>query len=207
MAELSATPGDEGFVPRRPATGDALLSSSGQIAAQMFLERSRYYLSGEYLPKLRRCADALPNELVWHRANDSSNSIGNLLMHLAGNVRQWIAAGIGGQSVERDRAVEFSARDGPSAQSLISNLESALADADAVLAQLSADDLTRPCTIQGRETTVLAAIYHVVEHFAMHTGQIVLLTKAHAPGSIHFYDDSDRTARPLWGGAEGIREV
>jgi len=163
---------------------------------EIFLERSRHYLSGEYLPKLRHCVATLPNELVWHRANDSSNSIGNLLMHLAGNVRQWIGAGIGGQSVERD---------GPPAQSLISNLESALADADAVLAQLSADDLTRPCTIQGRETTVLAAIYHVVEHFAMHTGQIVLLTKAHAPEAIHFYDDSTPTARPLWGGTEGNR--
>jgi uncharacterized damage-inducible protein DinB len=205
MAELSATAGDEAFVPRRPATGDALLSSSGQIATQMFLERSRYYLSGEYLPKLRHCVAALPDELVWHRANDSSNSIGNLLMHLSGNVRQWIVAGIGGQPLERDRAAEFSARDGPPAQSLISNLESALADADAVLAKLSTDDLTRPCTIQGRETTVLAAIYHVVEHFAMHTGQIVLLTKAHVPGAIHFYDDSDRTTRPLRGGEEGIR--
>ncbi len=79
MTELSATTGDEGFVPRRPATGDALLSSSGQMAAQMFLERSRYYLLGEYLPKLRHCVAALPNELVWHRANSRS-----LRLHAAG---------------------------------------------------------------------------------------------------------------------------
>jgi uncharacterized damage-inducible protein DinB len=176
-------------------------------SAEIFLERSRYYLSGEYLPKLRHCVSALPGEVVWARANESSNSIGNLLMHLAGNVRQWIVAGIGGHPVERDRAAEFSARKGPSAQSLIDNLESALTDADAVLAKLTADELTRSCTIQGRETTVLAAVYHVVEHFAMHTGQIVLLTKAHAPGAIHFYDDSDGTAGPLWGGAEGIRRA
>ena len=171
--------------------------------AGIFLERSRYYLSGEYLPKLRHCAAALPNEAVWQRSNESSNSIGNLLMHLAGNVRQWIVGGIGGQPVERDRAAEFSTRTGPSARALLRDLEAAVAESDAVLAGLSEEDLVRSCTIQGRETTVLAAIYHVVEHFGMHTGQIVLLTKARAPDAIHFYDDSGWTARPLWGGTEG----
>ena len=147
----------------------------------------------------------MPHEAEWERANESSNSIGNLLMHLAGNVREWIVGGVGGKPFDRHRADEFATRNGLPVESLVTNLENALAEVDAVLAELSADDLNRPCTIQNRETTVLAAIYHVVEHFAMHTGQIVLLTKAHAPGAIHFYDDSDRTARPLWGGAEGIR--
>jgi hypothetical protein len=58
--------------------------------------------------------------------------------------------------------------------------------------------------MQERDNTVLTAIYHVVEHFAMHTGQIVLLTETYAPDSIHFYDDSSGTAQPLWGGGEGI---
>ena len=186
----------------RDGTGSAL----GIVnPAGTFLERSRYYLSGEYLPKLRHCAAALPDEALWQRANESSNSIANLLMHLAGNVRQWIVSGIGGRPVERDRAAEFSARTGPSARALLGDLEAAVAESDSVLAGLSEEDLVRPCTIQGRETTVLAAIYHVVEHFAMHTGQIVLLTKARAPGAISFYDDSGWTARPLWGGDEGTR--
>lgn len=172
-------------------------------AAEIFLERSRYYLSGEYLPKLRHCVAALPDQMVWQRTQESSNSIGNLLMHLAGNVRQWIVGGIGGQPVTRDRPLEFSTRNGLPARALLTDLEAAIAESDAVLAGLSEADLARPCTIQGRETTVLAAIYHVVEHFGMHTGQIVLLTKACAPGAIHFYDDSSWTARPLWGGAEG----
>jgi len=85
----------------------------------------------------------------------------------------------------------------------IASIQRVVADAFGV----SVDDLARPCTIQARETTVLAAIYHVVEHFGMHTGQIVLLTKERVPEAIHFYDDSDGAARPLWGGGEGIREI
>jgi len=174
-------------------------------AAEIFLERSRYYLTEEYPAKLRHCIAALPEGAIWQRANESSNSIGNLLLHLAGNVRQWIVGGVGGKPVERDRPAEFAARDGPEAAELLENLESAVREADNVLADLSADDLERPCTIQGRETNVLAAIYHVVEHFAMHTGQIVLLTKACVPGAIHFYDDSGWKAAPTWGGREGMR--
>lgn len=176
-------------------------------SAQIFLERSRYYLSSEYLPKLCKCVEVLPPEMIWRRANESSNSIGNLLMHLAGNVREWIVAGIGGQPVARDRAGEFAARHGLPAMALIHELKKAVAEADQVLAGVSVDDLACSCTIQARETTVIAAIYHVVEHFAMHTGQIVLLTKERAPEAIHFYDDSDSAARPLWGGGEGIREI
>jgi uncharacterized damage-inducible protein DinB len=174
-------------------------------SAQIFIDRSRYYLTEEYLPKLRQCLAGMSDEVIWQRANEQSNSIGNLLMHLAGNVREWIVGGVGGKPFDRHRADEFAARDGLPLRGLMSHLGTTLAEADDVLANLSADDLARPCTIQNRETTVVAAIYHVVEHFAMHTGQIVLLTKAYAPGSVHFYDDSDGAARPLWGGQEGIR--
>jgi uncharacterized damage-inducible protein DinB len=171
----------------------------------LFLERSRYYLAGEYPEKIRQCVAALPAEELWKRSNESSNSIGNLLLHLAGNIRQWIVGGVGGTPVQRDRAAEFAARDGPDARTLLDDLESAVRDADAVIAGLSESDLVRSCTIQGRETSVLAAIYHVVEHFAMHTGQIVLITKERAPESICFYDDSVANATPLWGGREGMR--
>ncbi|MEO7502296.1 MAG: DinB family protein [Gemmatimonadaceae bacterium] len=172
---------------------------------QEFLERSRYYLAEEYPVKIRRCVAALPEGAVWKRANESSNSIGNLLLHLAGNVRQWIVGGVGGLPVTRDRPAEFAARDGPDAATLLAGLESAVREADAVMAGLTEADLLEPRTIQGRETNVLAAIYHVVEHFGMHTGQIVLMTKASVPGAIRFYDDSVGNATPTWGGKEGMR--
>lgn len=176
-----------------------------QSTAQAFLERSRYYLAEEYPTKIRQCVLALPDGAVWDRSNESSNSIANLLLHLAGNVKQWIVGGVGGFPVTRDRPAEFAARDGPDAATLLESLESAVREADRVIAALSEGDLLESRTIQGRETTVLAAIYHVVEHFAMHTGQIVLMTKASVPGAIRFYDDSVGNATPMWGAKEGMR--
>jgi uncharacterized damage-inducible protein DinB len=176
-----------------------------ESTGQEFLQRSRYYLAEEYPAKIRRCVAALPEGAVWMRVNESSNSIGNLLLHLAGNVRQWIVGGVGGVPVTRDRAAEFAARDGPDAATLLESLEAAVREADTVIAGLTDADLLQPRTIQGRETSVLAAIYHVVEHFGMHTGQIVLMTKASVPGAIRFYDDSAGNATPTWGGSEGMR--
>jgi len=167
-------------------------------AAEIFLARSRYWLTKEYPIKLRHCANALPADVVWARPNDDSNSIGNLLVHLSGNVTEWIVGGVGGQTVERYRAGEFARTDGGDASELLDKLESVLRQADAVLAGLTERDLPRSITVQARETTVLGAIYHVVEHFAMHTGQIVLLTKIYAPGAIRFYEDAGGLARPTW---------
>ena len=81
---------------------------------------------------------------------------------------------------------------------LLENLEAVLKEADSVLTNLSEQDLQRSLVLQDRDTTVLAAVYHVVEHFAMHTGQIITLTKLYAPGKIHFYEDAGGLARPTW---------
>src|SRR5688572_12217679 len=177
------------------------------MAEQSFLERSRYYLASEYPAKIRLAVASLPDEIVWRRPGEECNSIGNLLLHLAGNIRQWIVGGIGGRPVDRDRAGEFAARDGYSAGQLLTGLDAAVRDADAVLATVSEPELQRTLRIQGRETTVLGAVYHVVEHFSTHTGQIILLAKMYAPGSVRFYEDSGGLAVPLWGGAEGRKDA
>jgi uncharacterized damage-inducible protein DinB len=167
-------------------------------AAALFLERSRYFLGTEYLTKLRSAVDALPADALWWRPNEPSNSVGNLLLHLTGNIRQWIVRGVGGAPGSRDRAAEFAARTGPPAPVLMADLESALAEVDRILSALTPAELLERRTIQGREVTVLEAIYHVVEHFALHLGQIVLVAKLHAPGAIKFYEDAGGLARPIW---------
>jgi uncharacterized damage-inducible protein DinB len=176
-------------------------------APEIFLSRSRYWLIKEYPIKLRHCVDALPRAAVWARPNEGSNSIGNLLVHLTGNVTEWILGGVGGQTITRDRAGEFEQKDGADASTLLDNLEAVLREADSVLASLTAQDLERSIMIQGRETTVLAAVYHVVEHFAMHTGQIILLTKTYAPGKIHFYEDAGGLAQPTWHRGSALDEA
>jgi uncharacterized damage-inducible protein DinB len=166
--------------------------------ADLFLDRSRYYLRVEYRIKLRRAVEALPPEALWWRPNEQSNSVGNLLLHLAGNVRQWIVAGVGGAPNIRDRAAEFAAREGDTGRALLERLEAVVDEADAVIGRLGPADLVERRTIQGREMTALEAIYHVVEHFAMHAGQIFFMTKERVPGAIRFYEDAGGLARPVW---------
>ncbi len=166
--------------------------------ALLFLAKSRDLLSIEYRTKIGLAIGALPAGALWHRPDSSVNSPGNLLLHLAGNVRQWIVGGVGNDPIARDRAGEFAARDGADAATLLSALDVVLAEADAVIGRLTSADLTSRRTIQDREVSVLEAVYHVVEHFAMHTGQLILLAKELAPGSIHFYEDAGGVARPLW---------
>ena len=166
--------------------------------ATTFVAKSRAYLSDEYRIKLRRAVEALPAGLLWARPNAASNSVGNLLLHLEGNVRQWIVSGVGGERDVRDRAAEFSATGAYTATELLARLERALEEADAVLARLPAEALMQPRQIQGRDVTVLDAIYQVVQHFALHLGQIILVAKAASPGAVRFYEDAGGLARPIW---------
>lgn len=165
---------------------------------RQFLERSRHYLATEYRTKLRRAVEVLPADAIWWRPNDQANSVGNLLIHLAGNMRQWIVSGVGGAPGHRNRAAEFTAREGAASDVLLADLDAAISEVDAVIATLGESDLARRLTVQGRDVSVLEAIYHVVEHFSLHLGQIVYIAKLHAPGAVQFYEDAGGLAKPLW---------
>ena len=172
--------------------------SSVSDLGSLFLERSRYYLVTEYRTKLRLAVEVLPPDLLWWRPNEQSNSVGNLLFHLIGNIRQWIISGVGGAPDTRNRAAEFAVREGPSSVTLLAELERALADVDQVLSTLTPDTLAERRVIQGRDVTVFEAVLNVVQHFSHHVGQIILIVKLHAPGAIQFVEDADGLARPLW---------
>ena len=163
-----------------------------------FLDRARYFLGTEYRTQLRLAVEALSEDALWWRANEQSNSAGNLLLHLNGNVRQWILGGVGRQANERHRAEEFAARTGPPAATLLADLDRTFDEVDRVLASLADADLLELRTIQGREVTVLGAIFHVTEHFSGHLGQIILLAKLRAPGAINFYENAGGLATPVW---------
>lgn len=153
----------------------------------MFLEQSVAYLKDEYQPKIERAIEPLTIDQIWWRPNDASNSIGNLMLHLAGNVRQWIVGGVGGGAVRRDREHEFQTREQLGASELSRQLRAAVDDACAVISAVTEIQLAEPRQIQRFDTTVFGAIYHVVEHFAMHTGQIILLAKAQTGRDVGFY--------------------
>ena len=166
--------------------------------AQTFIAQARSLLSDDFLPKIERCLEELSDEDVWWRANPESNSIGNLLLHLAGNVRQWIVSGVGGAPDERVRQQEFDQRSGITQAELLARLKEVLKRADAALAALDLSCLLETRRIQGNDVVLLEAIFHVVEHFSMHTGQIILLTKMLKGGDLKFYDFSSGRPEPVW---------
>ena len=149
---------------------------SKDVAAQ-FIAESRRYLSADYLPKVERCLDALTDEDLWWRSGEESNSIGNLLLHLDGSTRMWVISGAGGAPDRRDRQSEFDAREGVSRAELLARLRATVAEADEVLARVAHDTLLEQRHIGDYDVTVLGAILHAVEHFAMHAGQIIMLAK------------------------------
>jgi uncharacterized damage-inducible protein DinB len=150
------------------------------------------------LQKIERCVEQLSDGEVWWRSGEESNSIGNLILHLCGNARQWIVSGIGGATDTRARQSEFDERSLISRADLISHLRQTLQEVDAVLASFPTAAILEQRTFQGTEETVLDAIFHVVEHFSMHTGQIILLTKMLAQSDLRFYDFSTGVPRADW---------
>jgi uncharacterized damage-inducible protein DinB len=130
-----------------------------------------------YLPRIIACLKQLSPKQIWWRPNEASNSVGNLVLHLAGNVRQWIISGLGGAPDVRQRDLEFTCRGSMARQVLVNRLRKTVAEACSVLGKLSPEDLARVHTIQKYRVTGMEAALHVTEHFSHHAGQIILLTK------------------------------
>lgn len=143
----------------------------------LFLSKSREYLTESYLPKIERALNAMSDDDMWWRPNEASNSIANLLLHMTGSIRYWVASVAGGAPSDRVREQEFKARAGQSRQELIDELAKAVRQADEVLAQLTEAQLLKTREDGEKAMTVLHAVYHGVEHFSMHTGQVLQLVK------------------------------
>ena len=131
----------------------------------------------KYLPRIVRCLQLLSEEEIWWRPNEASNSAGNIVLHLCGNIRQWIISGLGGTLDTRERDKEFSERGPISRRLLIGRLKKTVAEACETIVQIPDGAFSREYGIQGYRVSGLVAIAHVYEHFAYHTGQIIYLTK------------------------------
>ncbi len=164
-------------------------------AATLFLEHSRKKLFGEWWPRLRSVVEALNEEQLWWRPNEASNSIGNLLLHLNGNVRQWLVASFNRQEDRRNRPAEFAEKAGGPASEVLARLGATMDEAAAVLQHLTEEDLLTPMEIQGYHVTGLVAVYQVVEHFGLHYGQIVYIVKALEGKDLAFYKELNKTGR------------
>lgn len=137
---------------------------------------ARQTLAGA-LQKIAHCLDQLRDEDVWWRQHESHNSIQNILLHLCGNVQQWIVHGVGGTPDDRDRVREFAERQPLGKDELLARLRVTLAEADSALAAFPPERLLEPRRIQGFDTTVLAAVFDATSHFVGHAHQIVYITR------------------------------
>lgn len=153
---------------------------------RLFLDHSIAKLR-QYTDRIGTCLGKLDSGRIWMRGSEQENAIGNLVLHLCGNVRQWIVSGVGGQPDTRDRDAEFDARGGLAESALLQRLRETVEEAARVLSSVTADRLAERIVVQGYDVTVLEAIYHVVEHFSQHTGQIIFATKALTGEDMGFY--------------------
>jgi len=171
------------------------MATADDEISTLFLAFSREKLLNQYWPRMRGCVESLTDEQVWWRPNDSSNSIGNLMLHLNGNVRQWLVAPFDGSEDRRDRPAEFAERRTIPAAALVDALGGTIQRAADVLSRLTASDLRKTLHIQGYTVTGLDAVYQVVEHFGLHYGQIVYITKSLLGADLGFYRELNGTGR------------
>jgi uncharacterized damage-inducible protein DinB len=160
-----------------------------------FLKFSRAKLLDQYWPRLRACAESLSDEQVWWRPNENSNSIGNLILHLSGNVTQWLVASFAHKEDTRDRPAEFAQREAIPKAELLTLLGNTMDKAAATLARITELELAATYNIQGYTVTGLHAVYQVVEHFGLHYGQIAYATKLLQGRDLGFYKDLTKTGR------------
>lgn len=160
---------------------------------RLFLDSSVRRLK-QSTQRIEKCVTRLTEDQIWLRGHDSENAVGNLLLHLTGNVRQWIISGVGGTPDTRDRDSEFNAREGPSKSDLLAGLWNTVEEASGTIDSVTAERLATLVHVQKYDVSVLEAIYHVVEHFAQHTGQIIFATKLLTGEELGFYSHLKRPA-------------
>jgi hypothetical protein len=174
--------------------------SDKQLSADLVTEYAATKLE-DHLAQIRRCVGLLNREQLWRRVNAHSNSVANLLLHLNGNVRQWVIGGLAGREIVRDRQTEFDARDGAASgtagenagdgtgAAMVAALHGTLREACGVIRGMEEAHLAWDYVIQGYHVSGAAAVMHVLEHFAFHTGQIVTMTKAMLDVDLSLYDE------------------
>lgn len=174
------------------------MSKLPQTLAESCRQEASHLLS-QSLRKIEHCLGQLDEAQVWQRPFESGNSIGNQLLHLAGNLQQWAVSGVGGTEDNREREKEFAATGGLPKSELLFRLKEVVKRSDDVFENLSADQWLAPVTIQGFDVSVHAAISHTTTHFVGHTHQIILTTRLLLGDNYQFHwtPEDDRNTLPI----------
>ncbi len=145
----------------------------------------------ESIPRITQCLQVLNEDEIWSRSNTNTNPMGNLVLHLCGNVRQYLISSIGGQPDNRDRDSEFSLASRVSKETLIAELSKLQTEIEHVVSKISTQELLHTRSVQGFQMNGIQIIIHVIEHFSYHTGQIAFFTKQLKDVDLKFYGDLD----------------
>jgi hypothetical protein len=164
----------------------ASLHHNKTMTGELFISHSTKKLA-QMTGLIETCLGKLDSDRIWNRSGDAQNSIGNLVLHLCGNVRQWIGWSIGGQPDIRERDLEFSCSTKVVTTELLARLNATVGDAISILGSFPAERLTGRVPTQDGELTALEVIYQVVGHFQQHTGQIIFATKLLTGEDLRFY--------------------
>jgi len=151
------------------------------------ITESKRRLFEESVPRLKKCLDNLTDDEIWCRPNAETVSVGNLVLHLCGNARQWICSGLGGQADHRQRSKEF-AETGPIPRgALLATLDHTMADVERTLDSVDPASLLDKRPVQTYEESGLSILVHVVEHFSYHTGQVTYAVKSRKGVDVGYY--------------------
>lgn len=159
--------------------------------AVALIRECRRRLFDESLPRIRACLAQLTVDEIWSRPNGQTVSAGNLVLHLAGNIRQYVIATLGGAPDVRERQKEFDATGPMATACLLGILEKAMQEASAALDRLDPSTLLQTHRVQGFVESGLSILVHVVEHFSYHTGQIAYIVKSRKNVDLGFYRGKD----------------
>lgn len=160
----------------------------------LLIEEVKRRLLKEGVPRLKKCLAQLTEQEIWHRPNTNSNSMGNLVLHLCGNVRQWIVSGIGESIDTRQRQAEFDEKGPVALSKMLQDLDSLMTEVDTILDNLTPEDLTKAYLVQGFNESGISILVHVVEHFSYHVGQMTYYVKAIKDMDMGYYAGEDLDA-------------
>lgn len=155
-----------------------------------FLDNAMYRLDAS-TRMVKICLERVEESKIWEKPNESSNSIGNQMLHICGNMTQYIIASLGAHDDIRNREEEFSITGGFTKDQLVQKLEDTIENARAVLNQCSAEQLLKKREVQGFNLSGIGIVIHAVEHYSYHTGQIAFWTKLMTNNNLGFYDGID----------------
>jgi uncharacterized damage-inducible protein DinB len=145
----------------------------------------------ENTSKIKACMMQLNEKDIWFRHNEHVNSVGNIILHLCGNIRQWIISSLGRAPDIRERDLEFSTAGGFTKEELTTRWQDTMQEAVTVITDASPENLLRNRVVQGSAHSGIGIIIHVTEHYSYHTGQIIFLTKLYKNIDMGFYAGTD----------------